>query len=130
MYERKFKSMETKSTTILRQVETSGLACTMKSGSLPVLATPQLVAWMEEAACACLELSEGFSSVGIDIQVQHLAPSPLGAEIEITAAISRQEKRMVYYDLQAFMDGACIGKGSHVRCIIDVSRFMAKVQGK
>lgn len=35
-------------------VEESGLASTMKSGSLAVLATPQLAAWMEEAACACL----------------------------------------------------------------------------
>lgn len=58
---------------IERVVEESGLASSMKSGSLEVLATPQMVAWMEEAACLCLKLDEDITSVGTKIDVSHLS---------------------------------------------------------
>ncbi len=51
--------MELKTIRIQRVVEKQNLASVMKSGSLDVLATPQMIAWMEEAACLCLELEEG-----------------------------------------------------------------------
>ena len=57
--------MELKTIRIQRVVEKQNLASVMKSGSLDVLATPQMIAWMEEAACLCLELEEGKTSVGI-----------------------------------------------------------------
>ena len=56
--------MEQKTIKIERVVEKQHLASIMKSGSLDVLATPQMIAWMEEAACFCLELEEGKTSVG------------------------------------------------------------------
>ena len=51
--------MELKTIRIQRVVEQQNLASVMKSGSLDVLATPQMIAWMEEAACLCLDLEEG-----------------------------------------------------------------------
>ena len=69
-------------------VEEPGLASTMKSGSLAVLATPQLAAWMEEAACACIgqandltvepEEQEAMTSVGTKLNLDHLKASPPG----------------------------------------------------
>ena len=71
--------MEQKTIKIERVVEKQHLASIMKSGSLDVLATPQMIAWMEEAACLCLELEEGKTSVGTLMNVSHDMASPLGA---------------------------------------------------
>lgn len=72
--------MELKSVTIERKVERANLASVMKSGSLDVLATPQMIAWMEEAACLCLDLEDGQTSVGISMNTSHDAPSALGQQ--------------------------------------------------
>jgi predicted thioesterase len=114
---------------IERKVEQSGLACNMKSGSLPVLATPQMIAWMEEAACLCLDLPSEKSSVGIEMNVSHDAPSPLGALIEIEAKISADLGKIIEFEVAAYMGDKCIGKGVHKRAIINIERFMGRVQG-
>lgn len=112
---------------IIRKVEEKGLAKVMKSGSLPVLATPQMIAWMEEAACASLQLEEGKTSVGILMNVSHDAPSPLGAEIRIRADLKEQIKNIVVFDVAAWMGDVCIGKGEHKRAIVSEAKFLAKV---
>jgi fluoroacetyl-CoA thioesterase len=63
-------------------------AAAVGSGSLPVLGTPRLLAWLEAATCACLEpvLPDGSTSVGTRVQVEHLAASPVGAEVEVSAS--------------------------------------------
>lgn len=108
-------------------VEKAHLASTMKSGSLDVLATPQMIAWMEQAACLCLDLEEGQTSVGIAMNVSHDAPSPLGAEITIQATLTEQKGRILQYDVVANQGQTCIGKGKHTRCIVNSEKFLAKV---
>lgn len=116
-----------KSMTIKRTVETSGLACTMKSGSLKVLATPQMIAWMEEAACLCLDLPEDQTSVGVLMSVTHDAASPLGAEIMIKAELTEQEKRVLSFEVSAWMNDVCIGKGLHKRVIVNTEKFLSRI---
>lgn len=108
-------------------VEKAHLASTMKSGSLDVLATPQMIAWMEQAACMSLELEEGQTSVGIAMNVTHDAPSPLGAEITIQATVTEQKGRIIHYEVKAYQGDTCIGKGEHTRCIVNSEKFLAKV---
>ena len=105
--------MELKTIRIQRVVEQQNLASVMKSGSLDVLATPQLIAWMEEAACLCLDLEEGKTSVGISMNVSHDMASPLGATITIEAKMINVDGRKIDYEVQAFQDGKSIGKGVH-----------------
>ena len=107
--------MELKTIRIQRVVEKQNLASVMKSGSLDVLATPQMIAWMEEAACLCLELEEGKTSVGISMNVSHDMASPLGATITIEAKMVNVDGRKIDYEVQAFQDGKSIGKGVHSR---------------
>ena len=64
--------MELKTIRIQRVVEKQNLASVMKSGSLDVLATPQMIAWMEEAACLCLELEEGKTNFVFQIGRAHV----------------------------------------------------------
>ena len=66
-------------------VTSSSTAMAMKSGSLPVFATPALVALMEEASVAACDpfLQEGETTVGALISVKHLAPSAIGKTIKV-----------------------------------------------
>lgn len=117
-------------TEIIRTVREENLAVSMKSGSLPVLATPQMIAWMEEAACLLAPLQEGQTSVGILMNVTHDAPSPLGAEIRITAELTEVQGRILTYRVAAFCENTCIGKGEHKRVIVNAARFMEKLTPK
>ena len=113
-------------------VSDANTAMTVKSGNLPVFGTPMMVALMEEAACNALKeanmLNEGQSSVGTHISVDHSAASPIGAKITATATITNVDGRKITLDLKAQDDKQEIGKGHHVRFIIDAERFMAKLK--
>lgn len=122
--------MELKTIRIQRVVEQQNLASVMKSGSLDVLATPQMIAWMEEAACLCLDLEEGKTSVGISMNVSHDMASPLGAAITIEAKMVNVDGRKIDYEVQAFQDGKSIGKGVHSRFVVDAEKFLAKTYKK
>ena len=122
--------MELKTIRIQRVVEQQNLASVMKSGSLDVLATPQMIAWMEEAACLCLDLDQGKTSVGISMNVSHDMASPLGATITIEAKMVHVEGRKIDYEVQAFQDGKSIGKGVHSRFLVDAQNFIDKTYNK
>lgn len=117
-------------------VEESGLASSMGSGSLAVLATPQLAAWMEEAACACLgqadalgtesEEAEEMTSVGIAINLEHLKASPLGAVIKVRATVTNVDKRKIDFWCEAWQDGVLIGQASHSRFMVNAAKFLNK----
>lgn len=114
---------------IIRKVEENGLAKAMKSGSLKVLATPQMIAWMEEAACLEIadHLQPGQTSVGILMNCTHDAPSPLGAEIKIKAEMTSLEGRIAQFEVQAWMGYVCIGKGQHKRAIVNEQKFLSRI---
>lgn len=122
--------MSIKTVKIERVVQKENLASVMKSGSLDVLATPQMIAWMEEASCLCLELEDGMTSVGTLMNVTHDMASPLGATIEIQASLVEQIKRKLVFEVEAFMNGKSIGKGSHERFIVDAQKFLDKTYSK
>jgi len=100
----------------------------VKSGDLPVFSTPMMIALMEEAACNCLKLKQGESSVGTNISVEHKAASKIGAEITATATIIEIDGRKVTFNISAKDENNIIGEGSHVRYIVDVDRFMSKIK--
>ena len=100
--------MELKTIRIQRVVEQQNLASVMKSGSLDVLATPQMIAWMEEAACLCLDLEEGKTSVGISMNVSHDMASPLGATNSSTV-IKKAVENALKVEKQEDSNGLNIG---------------------
>lgn len=117
------------SVTLKKVVKPHDLASVVKSGSLDVLATPIMIAWMEEAACACLELEPGQTSVGIAMNVTHDKASPVGAEVEVTATIVNVDRKKISYEVKASCNGQMIGQGAHDRFIVDAKRFMDKLNG-
>lgn len=104
----------------------------MGSGSLDVFATPALIALMEAAAVAALEphLAAGQSSVGIEINVKHLAATPVGITVRAEAEIIAVEGRQITFRVKAWDSRDLIGEGTHRRAIIEIERFLKRVHEK
>ena len=110
-------------------VEEKHLACTVGSGDLPVLATPMMVALMENAAMLCVqgELAEGESTVGSHISVSHVKPTALGKNVSATATLLSREGRKLTFHVEAHDEQGLIGEGNHVRYIINKEKFLSKL---
>ena len=112
-------------------VDSLGTAIAFGSGDLPVFATPRLVALMEEAACDALsgEIPQDATSVGSHVEVQHLAPSPVGAHVVARAAIAEVSGARVVFDITATHEyrGVVvdIGRGTHTRVVVDRDAFLS-----
>jgi fluoroacetyl-CoA thioesterase len=104
-------------------------AAAMGSGSLPVLATPAMIALMEAAAVAAIDqlLPEGQASVGIEINVRHLSATPVNEEIIASAIVTQIDGKRVTFEVRAWDRKELIGEGTHVRYIIDEVRFMSRL---
>lgn len=113
-------------------VEPEHAADRVGSGGVPVLASPWMIAFMERVAFQLLEkqLPAGQSSVGIHIDVRHIAPSPIGAEARVLAEIKEIAGSQVTFSIQAWDEVEKIGTGSHRRVIIDEERFLSRVAEK
>ena len=118
-------------TTLSFTVADGDTAAALGSGSLPVLATPRLLAWCEAATCAAIEpaLSESQTSVGTRVQLEHLAPSPVGAAVEISASTSYVDGRLHRFTVAArhAADGKVVAAGEVTRVVVDGERFMARI---
>lgn len=99
---------------------------------LEVLATPALVGLCERAAMAALaeHLPEGARTVGTLVELQHLAPTPVGATVTVNARVERTDGRLVWFALQAHDGDEEIGVGRHCRAVVDGARFEARVDRK
>ncbi|MGI6004958.1 MAG: thioesterase family protein [Christensenellales bacterium] len=102
------------------------------SGSLPVLATPRLIAMMERAAVMALEglLEEGYTSVGVHIQAEHLSATPVGMKAWAVAQLRQAQGRRYTLDLEAHDEAGPIGRGTHTRVAVEARPFMEKTQNK
>lgn len=99
------------------------------SGTLPVFATPMMVALMENAAMKAAEqlLQEGESTVGSELNIKHLRPTAIGEEVSATATLIAQEGRKLTFSVVAADINGTIGEGTHVRYIINIEKFMSKI---
>ena len=110
-------------------VSVGNTASAMGSGDLEVFATPAMVALMEGAAMAAVAdaLPEGSTTVGAEMNVTHIKPSGLGAEIVATAVLTAVEGRKLTFNVGARDAEGMIGEGVHIRYAVDRRRFMEKV---
>ena len=99
------------------------------SGTLPVFATPMMVALMENAAMKAAEqlLQEGESTVGSELNIKHIRPTAIGEEVSATAVLTAQEGRKLTFSVVATDKNETIGEGTHVRYIINIEKFMSKI---
>jgi fluoroacetyl-CoA thioesterase len=98
-----------------------------------VLATPIMIALMEAAAVACVEplvAGDGKETLGIHVDIEHTAPTPVGLTVTATATLAEVDGRKLVFDVEASDDKQVVGKGRHTRVIVDTERFRAKVLAK
>ena len=109
-------------------------AAAVGSGSLPVLGTPRLLAWCEAATCAAIDptLAEGETSVGTRVELEHVAASAVGQEVEVTATSSYVDGRLHRFSVMARnvggrAGGKVIGTGEVTRVVVDADRFLSRI---
>ncbi len=109
-------------------VDESVTAIQMGSGDLPVLATPAMMALMENAAMLAVkdELPEGCTTVGGHIASSHLKPSKIGETLIATAEVTKVEGKKIEFNVAAYAGETLLGEGTHLRFIVDKERFMSK----
>ncbi len=106
-------------------------AIALGSGDMAVLATPAMLALMENAAMLAIapHLPEGSTTVGGQISSSHLRPSLTGACVTATATLERVDGRKLYFHVEARQGDTLIGEGTHLRFVVDRARFMENIIG-
>jgi fluoroacetyl-CoA thioesterase len=99
-----------------------------------VLSTPSMIAEMEETCRLLLKEQvvpePEWDSVGTVVNVKHLAATPVGAEVFVSAMVVSVDGRRVMFEIEARDKLEKIGEGRHERFIINVPRFRAKFDEK
>jgi predicted thioesterase len=107
-------------------------ASALRSGNVPVLATPRLLALCEEASCQALEghLAAGYTSVATEVQFDHVVPAAVGARVSAEATLERVEGRRLYFTLSAAVrsedHSLLVGAGRLTRVLVDEAAFLVK----
>ena len=114
------------------RVEAAQTARHLGSGNVSVLATPEMIRLMEGAAVSAVDplLPEGYSTVGIQVQVNHLAATPPGMRVRARAELLEVDGRKLTFRVQAFDEVEQVGEGTHQRMIVDLARFKQRVEAK
>jgi len=121
------------SNTIEFVVTANDTAEVLRSGDLPVLGTPRLLAWMEAATCAAIadSLPFGQTSVGTRVAIEHRAASAVGAHVAALATVTHVDGRLLKFEVVATDShtGVVLGHGEITRVVVDRERFLARVTG-
>jgi len=103
-------------------------AVALRSGDVPVLATPRLIALCEEAAVEAVagELPAGRTTVGMRVQLDHLAPTAVGHTVTAEATLEKVEGRRLTFTVSATDDRGLVAAGRVTRVVVDVDQFLEK----
>lgn len=108
------------------------LASAFGSGLVNVLATPVLVGFCEECARLVVEplLKEGQKTVGISINLHHLAATPPGMHVTVRAKLAEVDKQRLLFQIKVWDEQECVGEAEHERFIINADRFEQRIKEK
>ncbi len=104
-------------------------ALAMGSGDMPVLATPAMLALMENAAMLAITeaLPKGCTSVGGHIESSHLRPTKVGDRVTAIAEVTKVNGKKVEFKVAAYSGETVLREGTHLRFNVDKERFMSKL---
>ena len=110
------------------KVSEDNIALRYGSGSVDVFATPAMIALMEEAAVKAVDynLPEGYATVGTELNIRHIAATPMGISITASAELVEVDGKKLTFKIEAFDELEKIGEGSHTRYIIQLAKFKEK----
>ena len=103
-------------------------AIAIRSGDVPVLATPRLVALCEEACCLAVKehLSATETTVGMRIQLDHLAPTAVGMTVTTEATLEKVEGRRLTFTVTVNDPSGLVAAGKVTRVVVEVEHFLGK----
>ena len=103
-------------------------AVAFRSGTVPVLATPRVVALVEEASVVALRgrLAAGETTVGMRIQLDHLAPTPVGGAVVAEAHLEKVEGRRLTFTVSVTDGRGLVAVGKVTRVVVDEQRFLER----
>jgi fluoroacetyl-CoA thioesterase len=112
-------------------VSEADTAVALRSGDVPVLGTPRLLALCEEATVAATagRLEAGRTTVGMRMQIDHLAPTGVGGEVRAEAILEEVEGHRLTFRVSARDSRGLIGVGRVTRVVVSTERFLEKLQG-
>ncbi len=113
-------------------VREENTAAHLGSGDVSALATPEMIRLMEKASVAAVDhlLPEGYKTVGILVNVRHLAATPMGMKVRVRAELAEVDGRRLVFHVQAHDEVERVGEGEHHRMIIDAEKFGERVSRK
>lgn len=105
-------------------------AVALRSGSVPVLATPRVIALCEEASVLALvnELDPGETSVGMKVQLDHLAPTAVGHKVAAEATVEKISGRRITFTVSVNDERGLIAVGRVTRVVVNAERFLDKTR--
>jgi fluoroacetyl-CoA thioesterase len=103
-------------------------ATALRSGEVPVLGTPRVVALCEEASVAALvgNLEKGSTTVGHTVQLDHVAPTRVGTEVRAEATLLKVNGRRLTFSVAVTDARGLVAAGKITRVVVDADRFMEK----
>jgi len=106
-------------------------AAAVGSGEVPVLATPRVLALAERATVAAVAgaLEAGTTTVGTRVELDHLAPSPVGAEVAVWAVLERVEGRRLVFTIRLLDGDRPVARGLVTRVVVDAAAFVRDAGG-
>jgi fluoroacetyl-CoA thioesterase len=112
-------------------VEDSDTASALRSGDVPVLATPRVVALAEQATVEAVAdaLAPGTTTVGSEVQLTHLAPSPIGAKITADVVLESVEGRRLVFRVSVTDAHGLVAVGRITRVVVQRNRFLERANG-
>ena len=113
-------------------VAESHTAITLESGNARVLSTPYLVAMLEKAAHElCFPyLEDGTATVGTEMNMKHLAATPVGMKVTVSATVTQWEGRKIVFSLEAYDEAEKIAEGTHTRFVVMKEKFQSRCDAK
>jgi fluoroacetyl-CoA thioesterase len=98
------------------------------SGQVPVLATPRLIALCEEASLGALGnvLPDDQTTVGMRVQLDHLAPTAVGHHVTAEATLEKVEGRRLTFTVSAADERGLVAAGKVTRVVVNVDKFMER----
>ncbi len=113
------------SATLTFTVGDGDTAVAVGSGEVPVLGTPRLLAWCEAATVAAVKphLDPETTTVGFKVDLDHLAPTPVGATVTATATVEEVDGRRIRFSVEAQDPAGAIASGTVTRVVVGRDSF-------
>ena len=107
-------------------------ASAVGSGLLDVYATPSMIGLMEGCCHESVEpfLEEGTGTVGISLNIKHVAATPIGMKVYCESELTEVNGRVLTFHVEAYDEKGLIGEGIHERCIVQNEKFQKRADAK